>query len=170
MTHYRKSGGQRDTWVPPYIIYLLCRAGPACPTVGAVRRADVGSESSAASGRRSEMSEWPRPKFQAAAVRQRQNFGHRNRAIDPYGFAVIGKNASHARRHERRKFRGSTLVYRSNRPIHAGQTEGICIPRAPGRTFRAASQGGLQPTAAPLLAKLWRVLFPINALCSLQPF
>ena len=48
-------------------------------------RDDVGSESSAASGRRSEMSEWPRSKFQVAAARQRGNFGHRNRIIGPYG-------------------------------------------------------------------------------------
>ena len=31
------------------------------------------------------MSEWPRSKFHASAVRQRRNFGHRNRAIGPYG-------------------------------------------------------------------------------------
>ena len=50
-------------------------------------------------------------------------------------------------------------------PTHdAGHSEGICIPHAPGRTFRAAVQGGLQPVAAPLLAKLWHVLFPIDAL------
>ena len=48
-------------------------------------RDDVGSESSAASGRRSEMSEWPRSKLGASAVRQRRNFGHRNRTIVPYG-------------------------------------------------------------------------------------
>ena len=41
----------------------------------------MGSEPSAASGRRSEVSEWPRSKFQVSAVRQRRNFGHRNRAI-----------------------------------------------------------------------------------------
>ena len=45
------------------------------------RTAPVGSEPSAASGRRSEVSEWPRSKFQAPAVRQRRNFGHRNRGI-----------------------------------------------------------------------------------------
>ena len=54
-------------------------------TRGAVGRADVGSELSAASGRRSEVSEWPRSKFPASAVRQRRNFGHRNRVIVPYG-------------------------------------------------------------------------------------
>ncbi len=32
------------------------------------------------------MSEWPRSKFQATAVRQRRNFGHRNRVIGPYGW------------------------------------------------------------------------------------
>ena len=52
---------------------------------GACGRADVGSESSVASGRGSEMSQWPRSKFQASAVRQRGNFGHRNRVIVPYG-------------------------------------------------------------------------------------
>ena len=51
----------------------------------AVRRDDVGSELSAASGRSSEVSEWPRSKFSASAVRQRRNFGHRNRVIVPYG-------------------------------------------------------------------------------------
>ena len=46
-----------------------------------VRRLAVGSELSAASGRSSEVSEWPRSKFPASAVRQRRNFGHRNRVI-----------------------------------------------------------------------------------------
>ena len=45
----------------------------------------MGSELSAASGRGSEVSEWPRSKFPASAVRQRRNFGHRNRIIGPYG-------------------------------------------------------------------------------------
>ena len=54
-------------------------------TRGAVGRADVGSELSAAGGRRSEVSEWPRSKLGASAVRQRRNFGHRNRVIVPYG-------------------------------------------------------------------------------------
>ena len=49
-------------------------------------------------------------------------------------------------------------------PFTQGRAEGVCIPRAPGRTFRTASQGGLQPVTAPLLEKLLRVLFPINAL------
>ena len=75
------------------------------------------------------------------------------------------KNASHALGHERRK---NTSRFHSRlslkAAIHAGQAEGICIPRAPGRTFRAASQGGLQPVTTPLLEKLWRVLFPIIAL------
>lgn len=51
------------------------------------------------------------------------------------------------------------------RPDDVGQPEGIHIPRAPGRTFRTAWQDGFQPVAVPLLAKLWCVLFPINALC-----
>ena len=45
----------------------------------------MGSELSAAGGRGSEVSEWPRSKFPASAVRQRKNFGHRNRVIGPYG-------------------------------------------------------------------------------------
>ena len=50
----------------------------------------MGSELSAASGRGSEVSEWPRSKFPASAVRQRRNFGHRNRIIGPYGCATRG--------------------------------------------------------------------------------
>ena len=53
-------------------------------------RADVGSELSAAGGRSSEVSEWPRSKFPASAVRQRRNFGHRNRIIVPYGYITRG--------------------------------------------------------------------------------
>ena len=48
----------------------------------------MGSELSAASGRGSEVSEWPRSKFPASAVRQRRNFGHRNRIIGPYEWVV----------------------------------------------------------------------------------
>ena len=33
------------------------------------------------------MSEWPRSKFQTSAVRQRRNFGHRNRGIVPVAHA-----------------------------------------------------------------------------------
>ena len=51
---------------------------------GWCKRADVGSELSAASGGCSEVSEWQRSKFTASAVRQRRNFGHCNRAIGPY--------------------------------------------------------------------------------------
>ena len=50
----------------------------------------MGSELSAASGRGSEVSEWPRSKFPASAVRQRRNFGHRNRIIGPYGVGCRG--------------------------------------------------------------------------------
>ena len=49
-----------------------------------VGRDDVGSELSAAGGRSSEVSEWPRSKFPASAVRQRRNFGHRSRITPPY--------------------------------------------------------------------------------------
>ena len=58
--------------------------------MGAVERADVGSELSAASGRGSEASEWPRSKLGASAVRQRRNFGHRNKIIGPYEMVCRG--------------------------------------------------------------------------------
>ena len=63
------------------------RKGRPCGSVtwSAWRRDDVGSELSAASGRGSEVSEWPRSKFPASAVRQRKNFGNRNRTTPPYG-------------------------------------------------------------------------------------
>ena len=60
-------------------------AGPYALYETSIGRDDVGSELSAASGRSSEVSEWPRSKFPASAVRQRRNFGHRNRIIVPYG-------------------------------------------------------------------------------------
>lgn len=66
---------------------VQARLGPSgtpAPTKGEdVRyiRADMGSELSAARGRESEMRECPRSKFPASAVRQRGNFGHRNRDI-----------------------------------------------------------------------------------------
>ena len=42
-----------------------------------------GSDPSAAGGGYSEVSEWQRSKFQAPAVRQRRNFGYRNRDLPP---------------------------------------------------------------------------------------
>ena len=48
-------------------------------------RADVGSESSAAGGGRSERSQWLRSKLGASAVKPRRNFEHRKRVIGPYG-------------------------------------------------------------------------------------
>ncbi len=50
----------------------------------------MGNELSAAGGRESEVSEWPRSKFPASAVRQRRNFGHRNRIIGPYEMVCRG--------------------------------------------------------------------------------
>ena len=58
--------------------------GSVARSATSIGRADVGSELSAAGGRESEVSEWPRSKFSASAVRQRKNFGHRNRVIGPY--------------------------------------------------------------------------------------
>ena len=72
--------------------YSFCRAGCPHPAVPVLRHiscnvslrgriAPVGSELSAAGGRGSKVSEWPRSKFPASPVRQRGNFGHRNRDI-----------------------------------------------------------------------------------------
>ena len=61
----------------------------------------AGMRITAASGRRSEMSEGPRSKFQAFAVRQRGNFGRRNRAIGPYGGftrGVVGRGIPYTHR------------------------------------------------------------------------
>ena len=74
------------------------RKGRPCGSVtwSAWRRDDVGSELSAAGGRRSEVSEWPRSKFPASAVRQRRNFGHRNRDIrPPVPLAPLPKGGCH---------------------------------------------------------------------------
>ena len=58
----------------------------------------VGSEPSAASGRRIEVREWPRSKFPASAVRQRRNFGHRNRDIrSPVPSAPLPKGGWHGK-------------------------------------------------------------------------
>ena len=59
-------------------------------TGSTVTRDDVGSELSAASGGGSEVSEGLRSKVHASAVRQRRNFGHRNRDIVPYGMVCRG--------------------------------------------------------------------------------
>ena len=75
MTHYKKCIGRADVGIGPY----------GSVARGAGKRADVGSELSAAGGRGSEVSEWLRSKFPSSAVRQRRNFGHRNRIIGPYG-------------------------------------------------------------------------------------
>ena len=53
MTHYKKCIGRADVGIGPY----------GSVTRGAGKRADVGSELSAAGGRGSEVSEWPRSKF-----------------------------------------------------------------------------------------------------------
>ena len=88
----RPAGGQRrpplrtDTRGAVQGGRVVREADPyGCVARNAVGRDDVGSELSAASDRGSEVSEWPRSKFPASAVRQRRNFGHRNRVIVPYG-------------------------------------------------------------------------------------
>ena len=65
--------------------------------IEALRQANEGSDPSAASGGYSEVSEWPRSKFQASAVRQRGNFGHRNRA----GYAEACTRKSEGANHEK---------------------------------------------------------------------
>ena len=90
--------GRRATArVAPTEGYKECLEGgrteASAPTEGNKKcsgRADVGSELSAASGRSSEVSEWPRSKFPASVVRQRRNFGHRNRVIGPYESVSCG--------------------------------------------------------------------------------
>ena len=66
--------GRRGGGTPPY----------GGVTRSAVGRDDVGSELSAASGRGSEVSEWPRSKFLRCLTAGAGNFGHRNRVIGPY--------------------------------------------------------------------------------------
>ena len=63
-----------------------------------------------------------------------------------------------------RSYRGSTLVCHSMAADDGGLPEGICIPRAPGRTFCSALQDRLQPTDGLSLAKGEGILFPIDAL------
>ncbi len=94
----RDKVGRADVGIGPYGGVTRGEAkravGDAGPYESVTRsadgRADVGSELSAASGRSSEVSEWPRSKFPASAVRQRRNFGHRNRIIGPYGGVTRG--------------------------------------------------------------------------------
>ena len=85
-------GRRADRGIRPYgriqgVQWAGDRKGRPCGSVtwSAWRRDDVRSELSAASGRGSEVSEWPRSKLGASAVRQRRNFRHRNRDIVPYG-------------------------------------------------------------------------------------
>ena len=50
--------------------------------------------------------------------------------------------------------RGSTLVYHSWSALDAGQTEGIYIPRAPGRTFCSPLTGPLTAGDRPSLCQV----------------
>ena len=84
------------------------------------RKAPVGSEPSAASGRGSEVSEWPRSKFPASAARQRRNFGHRNRDIriprpPSHGKAVTGGFFFPPHRQGMRALPYKALRYRAGR-------------------------------------------------------
>ena len=68
---YKGHGRRADVGIGPYgwvtrnaVERVVGDADPyGCVARDAVRRADVGSELSAASGRGSEVSEWPRSKF-----------------------------------------------------------------------------------------------------------
>ena len=95
-----------------------------------VGRADVGSELSAASGRGSEVSEWPRSKFPASAVRQRGNFGHRNRIIGPYG--------GEAEIHPLSGGRGRTPPLRMAESRYGGRT-GVSAPTKAQQDLRRKS-------------------------------
>ena len=53
-----------------------------------------------------------------------------DRGVRPYGLAPT-KNASHARRHERRKYRGSTLVYHSRGLLHKAGRRASASPALP---------------------------------------
>ena len=83
----RKKPGRADVGIGPYGSATRGAMGgrPQGSPLHRARRRAEGSELSAAGGRGSEVSEWPRSKFPASAVRQRRNFGHRNRIIGPYG-------------------------------------------------------------------------------------
>ena len=50
----------------------------------------AGMRITAASGRRSEMSEWPRSKFSSVRRKAARKFGCRNRVIGPYGGFTSG--------------------------------------------------------------------------------
>ena len=103
-----------------------------------VRRADVGSELSAAGGRGSEVSEWLRSKFPASAVRQRRNFGHRNRIIGPYG---IGGSAPPAGDRKGRPYGGVTRGAGKEPPRH-----GFAVP-APFRQGGREDGGRIATTS-----------------------
>ena len=120
-------------------------------------RADVGSELSAAGGRGSEVSEWPRSKFPASAVRQRRNFGHRNRIIGPYESVTrsafgIGRAGKSAKRRQWRMQRGDFEEV----PRLAGATVPVSrsaqrwarepLPYAPSRTHCIGRTGSSAPT------------------------
>ena len=92
-------------------------AGPYAPYETSIGRDDVGSELSAASGRSSEVSEWPRSKFPASAVRQHRNFGHRNRIIGPYGSATRGAMGGRPQGSPlRKRYKGCGKTGRRGRP------------------------------------------------------
>ena len=88
-------------------------AGVLSPISFAVERngAVGGSEPSAAGGGYSEVSEWQRSKFQAPAVRQRRNFGHRNSAIIGRPQAKLLRSRDKKRKRQKRgRFRVPFLM------------------------------------------------------------
>ncbi len=118
------------------------------------RNAPVGSEPSAASGRGSEVSEWPRSKFPASAARQRRNFGHRNRDIriprpPSHGKAVTGGFFFSPHRQGTRALPYKALRYRAGRTGSSAPTNrsvGAGVPDGPlYRTPCNASVGADAP-------------------------
>ena len=70
---------------------------------------------------------------------------------------ILGKQKTPPRQdlsERRNRLRGSTLVYRSSSACDGGQSEGICIPRAPGRTFCPQRVKGLS-AGGPLSLAPW---------------
>lgn len=128
----------------------------------------AGMRITAASGRRSEMSEWPRSKFQAFVVRQRGNFGRRNRAIGPYGGftrGVVGRGIPYTHRlriytpkslakfaaHRRQKFKSlftGTCVWGKN----TSQTASVKFCRLRQNYVRSRPQTPLAENSAGIFA------------------
>ena len=85
-------------------------------------------------------------------TRSRCKAGRADRGVRPYGLAPT-KNASHARRHERRKNRGSTLVYHSMGAFYARPGGGRLHPPRSRTHFPRRFTGRLAAGDRPSLGK-----------------